>query len=187
VRSFKPGSNLRLFFAELTNLLLDGVEVLFLSELKDDVLGGDLLEDVSDGIELVFDDFLLVLVQDAFSDGAAIDSVSSSSTDEGSGKEQVFKDGIVNSGEGSAVGSGLRLVGLFPLRLNGSLGNEHAVGFQSGLELRNKPFMDFLGESQARVRNVDEVNISALLALRSKVDFLSALNVKILKVVFPFR
>lgn len=39
--------------------------MLFLSELEDNVLGGDLLEDVSDSIELVFNDFLLVLVQDA--------------------------------------------------------------------------------------------------------------------------
>ena len=113
--------------------------------------------------------------------------VSDSFADEVGRHNEIFEDGFVDCGQSSAVGSLLGLVSLLPLGLNSSLGNKHAVGLQSGLKLRDKPLMDFLSELQARERDVDEVDVSALLALGGEVDFLDSGNVEISEVVFPFR
>jgi hypothetical protein len=106
-----------------------------------------------------------------FLEDRAVESMSKSSSNNISGKYQIIEDGIVNLGQSSRSGSGLRLVGLKPFRLDSSLGNKQDWVLKLLFKLGNKLGMNFLNKLKAGNWNEDKNDILSLLALNNGLDF----------------
>ena len=135
-----------------------------------DVSGGQSLVDVGNSVNLVLKGSFFVLVKEDLLDNRAVKLVSVSSSDDSSGLDEIFKKSIIDSSQSSVSGSLLRLVGLDPLGLDGSLGGDENVGLESLFEFGDELGGNSVGNSVASVRNVDDDDV-LLLALRDNFDF----------------
>ena len=163
-------------------LLLQSVEVVFGLEFDLDVSGGQLLVDADDGFNLFSDGGFFVLVEEDLLDDGAIELVSVSSADDGSGLAQIFKNGIINGGQSSVSGSLLRSVVLDPLGLDSSLGNDEDSGLESLFEFRDELGVNSVEESEGSIRNVDDEDV-LLLSLGGGFDFSDTSNIEVLQEV----
>jgi len=118
-----------------------------------------------------------------FLDGGSIESMSNSSSDDGAWKNQIFKDSIMNSSQGSASGSHLRSMELAPLGLNGSLGNKEDRVLKFLFKLGNKSSVDFLEELEAGNWDEDKNEVLSLLSLNDGFNFLGIGNEEVLEVI----
>ena len=87
-------------------------------EIDLDVPVGEVLVGGLDGINALLEEVLLGLVQHDLGEGRAVESHSGPGSDDHSGEEELIEEGIVDGGEGPAVGSGLSLVLLDPSGLD---------------------------------------------------------------------
>jgi hypothetical protein len=147
-----------------------------------DVSGGQLLVNADDGFNLFSDSGFFVLVEVDLLDDGAIELVSVSSADDGSGLAQIFKNGIINGGQSSVSGSLLRSVVLDPLGLDSSLGNDEDSGLESLFEFRDELGVNSVEETKGSIRNVDDEDV-LLLALGGGFDFSNTSDVEVLQEV----
>ena len=148
-------------------------------EFDGDVSGGQLLVDADDAVNLFSNSGFFVLIQKDLLDDRAIELVSVSSSDDSSRLAQVFKNGIVDGGQGSVSGSLLRSVVLDPLGLNSSLGNDEDGGLESLFEFRDELSMNSVDDSEGSIRNVEDDDV-LLLSLDDGFDFSHTSDVEIL-------
>ena len=148
-------------------------------EFDGDVSGGQLLVDADDAVNLFSNSGFFVLIQIDLLDDRAIELVSVSSSDDSSRLAQVFKNGIVDGGQGSVSGSLLRSVVLDPLGLNSSLGNDEDGGLESLFEFRDELSMNSVDDSEGSIRNVEDDDV-LLLSLDDGFDFSHTSDVEIL-------
>ena len=87
-------------------------------EIDLDISVGEVLVGGLDGINSLLEEVLLGLVQHDLGEGGAVESDSGPGADDDSGEEELVKEGVVDGGEGPAVGSGLGLVLLDPSGLD---------------------------------------------------------------------
>jgi len=153
--------------------------VVFGLEFDGDVSGGQLLVDADDAVNLFSNSGFFVLIQKDLLDDRAIELVSVSSSDDSSRLAQVFKNGIVDGGQGSVSGSLLRSVVLDPLGLNSSLGNDEDGGLESLFEFRDELSMNSVDDSEGSIRNVEDDDV-LLLSLDDGFDFSHTSDVEIL-------
>lgn len=71
-----------------------------------------------DGIHALLEEVLLGLVQHDLGEGGTVESDSGPGSDDDSGEEELVEEGVVDGGEGPAVGPGLGLVLLDPSGLD---------------------------------------------------------------------
>lgn len=80
-----------------------------LGELKSDTAAGELAVDLGVGVEAVVDTAALLLVEDDLEDLVAVLPVAEALADDLDGVDEVGEDGVVNGGQGAAVGALLLL------------------------------------------------------------------------------
>ena len=96
---------------------------------------GEVLVGDFDGINPLFEEVLLSLVDDDAGEGGSVESDSGPEADDDSGEEELVEDGGVDGAEGSAVGSLLGSVFLDPSGLDASGGEQEHGFFEFLLEL----------------------------------------------------
>jgi hypothetical protein len=97
-----------------------------LGELEVDALASEALVDLAVGVEPVVDTATLLLVEDNLEDLAAVLAGAETLADNLDGVDEVGQDGVVDSGQGSRLGT---LLGLVAARAVGALGaGENAAG-----------------------------------------------------------
>jgi hypothetical protein len=151
-----------------------------------DVSGGQSLVDVGNSVDLILKGSFFVLVKEDFLDNRAVELVSVSSSEDGSGLDEIFEKSIIDSSQSSVSGSLLRSVGLDPLGLDGSLGGDENVGLKSLFEFRDELGVNSVSNSVASEGNVDDDDV-LLLALADDFDFSGVSDEEILDGVLKIR
>lgn len=119
--------------------------------------GCELFEGSLDGLGPLLQEVLLILVEGEFSDLGAIEPDSNSVTDDGPGEEELGQQGLLNIGQGSAVGSLLGPVLLHPSGLDVPACNQEDGGLELLLQIDNQLLVKWSQEDfVAAMREVDK-------------------------------
>jgi len=165
---------------------LKDVERSLALEFELDILGGQSLVDVGDDINFIFKELFAVLVQEDFLDAGSISLVSDSSSDNTTWKDQIIKNSVVDSSQGSASGSLLGFMDLVPLGLDGSLGDEDDGSLELLFDFGDELFGTSSDEGKAWEGDGDNEGVLSLLSLSREFELLDTSDVDVFKIRFQF-